>query len=214
MSKTITAETLSTFKTVELRKMASKEYGIKGMSSARKEQLVPAILAVVEQRKADEPAPKPAKAVRTAKGVKGKVCAGCGQKPVDQKTQGRDSILCTECFEKGSLENEHADGLHDGAPVDGCPDCVPAKADSSISPKALRFEQEARAAGWSALTRLSADGGISLVTARASDGRELELRWAGKVCVDGQNFLKRADGKRVKVRNASAARKILGGADF
>jgi hypothetical protein len=216
---TYNTETLTSMKTTDLRKLAGKEFGIKGMSSARKADLVPAILEELARRATITGANVNDRAHRTDNGtVKGQKCAECGKRPVDKKTQGRDSTMCRDCFEYAGWENTHSDEDHEGtenlALREGCPVCEKAGLPTSrpagdVSPKALAFEADAKKAGWSALARLSADGGISLVTARASDGRELELRWAGKVCVDGQNFLKRADGKRVKVRNASAARKIL-----
>lgn len=232
-----TAETLTAFKTVELRKLARAEFGIKGMSSARKEQLVPAILAAQDTvaealDKAQEEgwtggmkkaAPKLAKAVRTEKGVvKGQLCQICGEKKIDRKTQGRDSTMCTGCFEYAGWKNTHTDESHEGtenlALREGCPVCeqmgLPTSAPVSdgISPKAVRFEQEARKAGWNALARVAADGsGTSVVTATSQTGETIELHWNGRVYdYDASKFT--ATGHRaVKVRNASAARKILAG---
>lgn len=248
-----TAETLTTMKTVDLRKLA-KEFGIQkinrdgsevSVNTGRKGELIPEILrqqefkatfvsaegrknpnrhpvygwpVAGEQPSADDPKPVNGKAVRTAKGVKGRKCAECGTRLVDRKTQGRDSTMCHPCFEYAGWENQHSDDDHEANGLEAdCPVCqeliTPAPVTAEISPKAKRFEADAIAAGWSALARVAPDGsGISLVTARAEDGRELELRWNGAVCVDGENYLTRPGGKKIKVRNASAARKILAGA--
>lgn len=207
MATEYTTEILTAMKTTELRKLAGS-MGIRRMSSARKEQLIPAILA--EQAMALTESAQ--KAHRTETGeVKGKLCAECGVNKVDKKTQGRDSTMCASCFKQAEIQNEHFDGGHDETPMSNCGLCNDVvRPTKEISPKALRFEADAREAGWAALARNAADGsGISLVTATAPDGRKLELHWRGKLCVDGENFLVRTDGKKVKVRNASAARKIL-----
>lgn len=245
VNTTYTAETLTNMKTVELRKLARAEFGIKGMSSARKEQLVPAILQeqamrLTETAQANDRIESPeltgpkiekpvgqvghagAKAVRTEKGVKGNLCQICGEKKIDRKTQGRDSTMCTECFEYAGWENTHSDESHEGtenlALREGCPVCeqmgLPTSKPVSdgISPKAKRFEADALKAGWSALARVAADGsGTSVVTATSQTGETIELHWNGRVYdYDASKFT--ANGHRaVKVRNASAARKILAG---
>jgi hypothetical protein len=203
-----TVENLTAMKTVELRKLAGS-IGIKGMSSARKGDLIPAIIASA------------AKAERTENGtVKGKLCAECGEKPVDRKTQGADSTMCDDCFEYAGWENTHSDEDHQGtdnlALREGCPVCKKAGLSSErpaveISAKALRFEADAKAAGWSALAR-NGFNGTSLVTATSPDGQTLELHWAGKIYVyDKSKYVASGATKGRKIRNASAARKILAG---
>jgi ribosomal protein S14 len=55
------------------------------------------------------------KAVRTDDGkVKGNRCAVCGNRPIDRKTQGRDSTMCRPCFDFAGWENTHTDEGHDG----------------------------------------------------------------------------------------------------
>lgn len=230
MATEYTTEDLTAMKTVELRKLAG-EMGIRRMSSARKDQLVPAIMTeqelanAFERREGTKKAldqaadegwsgslkPAKARAKRTADGtVKGKLCAECGEKPVDHKTQGADSTMCGDCFDLAGLENEHSDGLHDGEPIVGCPDCYSNSSDE-ISAKALRFEADAKAAGWSALAR-NGFNGTSLVTATSPDGQTLELHWAGKVYVyDKSKYVASGAKKARKIRNASAARNLLAG---
>lgn len=156
---------------------------------------------------------KDRKAVRTEKGVKGQLCAECGQHKIDRKTQGRDSTMCADCFEVAGLENEHADGLHDaaGQPAAGCPECEreSAPAASEVSAKALKFEKIAREAGWSALARNAADGsGTSFVTAE-KDGKKIEMHWLEGVYQYDLSGYVQPGHRSIKIRNASAARKLL-----
>lgn len=51
-------------------------------------------------------------------------CGSCGKK-TRETGEGESLVgLCLACYEEGGLINEHSDGLHDGAPVPGCPDCA------------------------------------------------------------------------------------------
>ena len=49
-------------------------------------------------------------------------CKACG-KLTTQDVDGAGLSLCRRCYEEAGLENEHQDGLHDAAPVKGCPAC-------------------------------------------------------------------------------------------
>lgn len=48
---------------------------------------------------------------------------GCGRKldPGSKDAMGVD--LCPPCYDEAGMENEHADGLHDGDPSPDCPAC-------------------------------------------------------------------------------------------
>lgn len=246
-----TAANLVNFTTVQLRKIVASEYGIKGMSSARKADLLAAIYAAeVERAKVEEVATeiekgstpqealatvdaKPADvAKRDGKGkVRGTKCQVCGTAKIDKKTQGRDSTMCTDCYDYAGWENSHTDEAHEknGADAD-CPVCAhlatldaeedakPAAKKSGkakkvenatdASPKALRFAEDARKAGWDAEVTVS--GSLSLTVAVCADGRSIELVWAGSVyAYDLSKFKTVANAKGSKIRNASAARMIL-----
>lgn len=88
---------LNDMKTVELRKLAGS-LGIKGMSSARKEQLIP----VIEAKQA-EAAPK-------AKSPKSKRCAVCEIRPAHPSTA--EGMTCIPCYDEAGWENAHSDHGH------------------------------------------------------------------------------------------------------
>lgn len=237
-----TAETLTAMKTVELRKLAkefgiqklNRDGSEVSVNTGRKGELIPEILREIEFKATfvsaegrtnpnrhpvygwpiageQDAKPEGQKAVRTESGVKGKLCAECGQRKIDRKTQGRDSTMCRPCFDIAGLENEHVDGFHDEEAVAGCPQCPQVSA-SEVSAKALKFEKIAREAGWSALARNAADGtGTSFVTAE-KDGQKIEMHWLeGVYQYDLSGYV--APGHRsIKIRNASAARKLLANA--
>ena len=46
----------------------------------------------------------------------------CGA-PFDKRGDGVSARLCNACYDEAGLENEHADGYHDGAPNARCIDC-------------------------------------------------------------------------------------------
>lgn len=55
-------------------------------------------------------------------------CTACGEDVFDFEDllEFRDAAgchLCVPCFQAAGLENEHADGMHDGAAVEGCEVC-------------------------------------------------------------------------------------------
>lgn len=57
-------------------------------------------------------------------------CQDCGTRPVDPNTQGRDSTMCTECFDYAGWENTHSDENHNASPEadtirTGCLVCHP-----------------------------------------------------------------------------------------
>lgn len=58
------------------------------------------------------------------------VCGECGK--TTTQTAGGGTGLCGPCYDRAGLENEHVDGCHDDAPVDGCPLCAP-KAAAEVS---------------------------------------------------------------------------------
>jgi hypothetical protein len=103
-------EMLENMKTVELRKLAG-QMGIKGMSSARKEQLLPVITAKVDADHAEALAlntpAAPAK-------PKGKRCEICGTRPVGKEARkAGHNGYCDPCFEEAGHENQHSDDAHD-----------------------------------------------------------------------------------------------------
>lgn len=84
-----------------------------------------------------------------------------------------------------------------------------APSNATVGRKALRFEADAKAAGWTALARNSgARDGVSLVTARRGD-EEITLAWDGSAYDYDASEYKAANGKVRKIRNASAARSLL-----
>jgi hypothetical protein len=226
------AETLSQMKTTDLRKLASATYGIKGMSSGRKADLIAAITAKVEgeaaARKAEEAAKATPKAKPAKKAPQSPKCEVCGKRRIDKRTAGIDSTLCMVCWEYAGEENRHSDQDHEGTYAitgEGDRDCMVCegagynvKQDASAPhAKALRFEADARAAGWTAMARTapaplhSREVVTSIVTARKGD-QELTIVWDGASCRNTGTTHKGVDGKVRKVRNASAARKILASA--
>jgi hypothetical protein len=209
---TVTAE-LTTLTAVELRKLAAK-HGIKGAAKGRKADLIPAIVAKIQEElptlTTETPKAKPAK--KAAK------CADCGVKNVDKKTQGSDSTLCRDCFDAAGLENEHSDGFHTDAPVYGCPDCpktedAPAETFVLSHPKASKFANSAAAAGWTVnVTSHGLENGKPSFTVEATkDGQRIELEWtAGKYNYYGHgSFHVDAAGKKRYVLNASQGHSYL-----
>lgn len=82
---------------------------------------------------------------------------------------------------------------------------------STLEAKALRFSIEAHAAGWSALARTAAgDDSVSIVTARNDISKnEIALRFVnGRYDYEHSYAIK--NGRRVKVRNVSEAKRLLG----
>lgn len=157
-------------------------------------------------------------AVRDGKGkVRGTKCQICRTAKIDKKTQGRDSTMCRDCYDYAGWENVHSDDDHEGRQDDpaydlsDCPVCATLRKEESpadASPKALRFAEDARKAGWAATVTVS--GGFSRAVAVCVDGRTIELSWAGAVYAYDLSKFKTASGaKGAKVRNASAARMIL-----
>ena len=125
---------LENLKTVDLRKLAGS-MGIKGQSSARKEQLIPIITAAIEfdhevaLRENAERAPKaPAK-------PKGKRCEICGIRPIGSpnknsygdRAQAKAMGYCTPCLTEAEWDNVHSDDDHENLTekVDGCWTCYP-----------------------------------------------------------------------------------------
>lgn len=244
-----TTADIAGFTTVQLRKIAASEYGIKGMSSARKSDLLAAIYAAqvkretaeiadyarefqqakidAEQVEADAKeierlaaleAEQDAKPAKPAKPVrKSTKCQVCGAKKIDKKTQGRDSTMCTDCYDYAGWENTHTDEAHEEVGADPeCPVCEkvapinPTNVDPTEieNPKAARFAADAVAAGWKVASATVA-GEATTLTVLGGAGTWIQICWNGKVFSYDETSHKTDDGKVRKIRNASAARMIL-----
>lgn len=82
---------------------------------------------------------------------------------------------------------------------------------STLAVKALKFSISAHTAGWSALARTAAaDDNVSIVSARNDLSKnEIVLRFVGgRYDYDGSYAIK--NGRKVKVRNVSEAKRLLG----
>lgn len=77
-------------------------------------------------------------------------------------------------------------------------------------PKAARFAGAAKEAGWKIGSCETAKG-ITTLTVTAAGGEYIQISWDGPRCLNTGTTHKGTDGKVRKVRNASAARKILEG---
>lgn len=214
--ETVTAE-LNTLTAVELRKLAAK-HGIKGAAKGRKADLIPAIVAKIQEELPALPTEEVAK--ENKRRATAKVCEVCKSAKIDRKTQGKDSTMCRECFDAAGLENEHADGEHADAPVQGCPDCpkiedAPAAGEINYisHPKANKFANAAKAAGWDVnVTSHGLENGKPSFTVEATkDGQRIELEWtAGKYNYYGHgSFHQDANGKKRFVLNASQGHSYL-----
>lgn len=147
------------------------------------------------------------------------LCADCGQRPIDQKTAGRDSTLCTECFDYAGWENQHSDDAHDSYGDDkanafpDCPVCAEdAKPGTSIvdmiqHKKARWFAEQAKAAGWKISYEFDGHTGESTVTA-VRNSATIKLVWEGRLYIAKRSEFKDAKGAR-QLRNASAAVKAV-----
>jgi hypothetical protein len=179
---------------------------------------------------AAELAAKPAPVAKPA--PKGRKCEVCGVKPINRKTQGRDSTMCTGCYDYASWGNTHSDEDHEGtggrdadcpvcdhmASLDAKEDAKPAPAKAAKkapapvvngeNPKAARFAADAKAAGWS-VGSVKKVGNVTTVIVNAAGGEWIQISWDGTQCVNTGTTHKGQDGKVRKVRNASAARAIL-----
>lgn len=107
---------LENLKTVELRKLAG-QMGIKGMSSARKEQIIPVITAKVEADYTEALAEFATRTAATAK-PKGNRCSICGIRPVGGKGTGdrehaKTMGYCTPCLTEAEMDNAHSDYAHE-----------------------------------------------------------------------------------------------------
>lgn len=162
----------------------------------------------VETDAVPEPAPKRTKKASRTKAAK---CEVCGARPVDKKTQGRDSTLCTECYEYAGWENQHSDDAHEqgreeGLSFPGCPICESVV--GMIAHKKARWVAEtAKAAGWS--VDYSFDGAANETTLKLSrDGADITLVWEGRLYVAKRSDFRDPSGRR-QLRNASAAVKAV-----
>lgn len=76
--------------------------------------------------------------------------------------------------------------------------------------KAQKFAADAKAAGWKPRIETVENGHLEIVTAtHPNTGEWLRIQWRDGACLNTGTTHKRPDGKTVKVRNASAARKVL-----
>lgn len=213
--ETVTAE-LSSLTAVELRKLAAK-HGIKGAAKGRKADLIPAIVAKIQEELPALPTEEVVK--ENKRRATAKKCEVCGVAKIDRKTQGKDSTMCTGCFDQAGLENEHADGGHEDAPVQGCPDCAthPDAAAAEIivlaHPKASKFATAASQAGWTVhVTSHGLEEGKPSFTVEATRGQEtINLEWtAGKYNYYGHgSFHIDANGKKRYILNASQGHTYL-----
>jgi hypothetical protein len=212
--ETVTAE-LATLTAVELRKLAAK-HGIKGAAKGRKADLIPAIVAKIQEELPALPTEEVAQ--ENKRRATAKKCEVCGKAKIDRKTQGADSTMCRDCFDAAGLENEHADGAHDDAPAYGCPDCPTDDAPVTdvivlAHPKASKFANAAVAAGWAVTVtgHGSEDGKPSFTVEATKDGQRIELEWtAGKYNYYGHgSFHIDANDKKRFILNASQAHTYL-----
>lgn len=178
-------------KTTELRKAARstgiKEVGGRPVYSGRKEDLIAALVA-----------------------IKVEYLKGSG-KPATPKTSADRKIAAqTEKEEIAKTNGRRGNGLPSTRKTASA--LAPkAPAGSPVHAKALRFEADAKAAGWTALARNGSAEGVSLVTARRG-GEEIAIVWENGVFQYERTSYKAKDGaKEIRVRNASAARKLLEG---
>jgi hypothetical protein len=229
------AAEIETHKTVELRKIA-RSAGFKTVGAdatpvnkGRKADLIAALVGKYADEYTEQQNRKAASTGRDfpkSHSSRKQMCRECGKRKIHFGTQGRDSTMCVPCFEYAGFENQHNDDAHsaDAKPQSDlwdkmaeCPICekeeigpfakTPA-GKNLVHKKALRFEADAKAAGWTALARNGSENGVSLVTARRGD-EELTIIWDNGACRNTGTTHKGPDGKVRKVRNASAARKIL-----
>lgn len=171
-------------------------------------------------------------------------CMVCGQRPVNNKTAGRDSTMCWPCYEYAGWENTHVDNGHDGqgqmldslakdvaaALSTEMADCLvcqgndPAKkpverrnVDKSGETKftaakgktkAQTFAAFAKDNEWKAKIETLENGHLERVIVTSADGRFIEIQWRDGACLNTGTTITEG-GKVRKLRNASAAKKII-----
>lgn len=168
----------------------------------------------LKEKTAEDTAPNSTKiARRTKDGVKGSKCADCGKRPIDKKTQGKDSTLCTSCYEYAGWENTHSDDAHSATNRDPqCPVCTEEFPSNGIvdmiqHKKARWVAETAKAAGWTISYEF--DGAVNETTLKLSrDGADISLVWEGRLYVAKRSDFRDATGRR-QLRNASAAVKAV-----
>lgn len=211
--ETVTAE-LNTLTAVQLRKLAAK-HGIKGAAKGRKADLIPAIVAKIQEELPTLPTEEVKQ--ENKRRATAKKCEVCQTAKIDRKTQGKDSTMCRDCFDAAGLENEHADGAHEDAPAYGCPDCPTDEPKTEVivlaHPKASKFANAAVAAGWTVHVTSHGleDGKPSFTVEATRNGERIELEWtAGKYNYYGHgSFHVDAAGKKRYVLNASQGHSYL-----
>jgi hypothetical protein len=229
MSELLTTD-LTTLTTVELRKLAARE-GVKGMSSARKADLL-SLLGGRKERLEREAAEAKAQ-VEVIDGWEPKKgsCEDCGRKV----GKSGHPTLCTPCFDYAGWENTHSDSGHDvdasapKAEMDECPVCHPeldprkAKATGrsragmvivakgSEIHKSQIFKEAAEAAGWT-VTVTGESYGEDEVTRYYADAHKgdeaIQLAWDGRA-YDYAASSARINGKDRKIRNLKEALRVL-----
>lgn len=173
-----------------------------------------------------------------------KMCQICSKRPVDQKTNGRDSTLCAPCWDYAGWENTHSDNGHEGqgdlptAPKElldemkNCPVCLgqdpandevktkangskpgrkvskPAAVESkSFDAKAKAFAAIAKAAGWSSRVKLVDQTSAQVIATLGAE--TVSMVWDRGAYQYDLSEHKGEKGRKAKIRNASAARKIV-----
>lgn len=223
---------LRAMKTVELRKLAALG-GIKGQSSARKEQLLSLLERVQIHQDEQAEAAAAAKPVKKATG-----CEDCGRK-VNKKNH---PSLCDVCLDYAGWENTHNDANHealldsmDSAEVEEtteCPVCHPELdprtarktgrsrlgmviiAKGSEVHKSQIFKAAAEAAGWTVTITAedysdgSEDGATRYYADAIRNGDAVQLAWDGRR-YDYPASSARIGGKDRKVRNLKEALRLL-----
>lgn len=197
-------------KTTDLRKFA-KALGLKGLSSANKATLLPAIEAEFDRREAAEkPAPKKNRKPQSRAASTGGTCEVCKIAKVNRKTQGSDSTMCTVCFEEAGIENEHQDGEHEAGTHFGCPMCFPVEVpEGPRTTTSYRFAVAALRRGWKVEIFANVGSDAFRVVA-TKDGEEIALTWrAGAFQYYTKESFRTREGKKSLILNASQAHRYL-----
>ncbi|GAA2648493.1 hypothetical protein [Paractinoplanes durhamensis] len=215
--------------TTALRKLA-QELGLKGMGSANKATLLPAITAELERRAAAE-------AVIEKAGKAPKLCAICGKRRPTSKNGKDFRDQCDPCHVEAGWENTHSDGGHadilaveeeqrtdvQRKEIDGCWVCFPELNRAKRDPrpgqaragqvvvakgnKAEVFKAAAEAAEYRVDIETN-DANRTVATATCRDGSWIQLVWNG-AAYDYPNSSAKVNGKERKVRNLAEALRLL-----
>jgi hypothetical protein len=263
---------------VELRKAAQGK--VPNAKSHRKAELIDLLVEwdAKAERATEKPATptkakiqtrtqaKPAKATSVAKSdakpvkkTSRKMCQVCSKRPVDRKTQGRDSTMCEPCFDYAGWENSHSDEGHGNIAklrvsakkatgddkqrladelaaleysVAECPVCQgnnPANDDvktkvngskpgrkvakpmatesKSFDAKAKAFAAIAKEAGWKSHVHNVSKTSAQVIATLGTE--TISMVWDNGVYQYETSEYKNDKGRKARIRNASAARKIV-----